>query len=256
MSVELHHRFDGPEDAPVVLLSNSLGTALDMWDDHVPGLAARFRVLRYDLRGHGRSPVVEGSCTIDDLGRDVLALLDRLEIERASVGGVSLGGMTAMWLGIHAPERVDRLALCCISAHLPPPESWHERAAAVRAGGMEAVVDAVLERWFTPAARERGIDAVVRTRASLLATEPEGYAACCAAIADLDLRAELPGIAAPTLVVVAADDPSTPPAHGAAVAEAVPGARLVMLPDARHLVAVERPADVAGPVLDHLTAGS
>ena len=127
MSVELFHRFDGPDDAPVLVLCNSLGTTIDLWDDQLPALAARFRVLRFDLRGHGRSPVPPGPYTIDDLGGDLLALLDRLGLERVSVCGVSIGGMTAMWLASRAPERVDRLALCCTSAYPAPPEPWLER---------------------------------------------------------------------------------------------------------------------------------
>ena len=151
MSVELHHRLDGPEDAPVLMLSNSLGTALGMWDDLLPGLAEHFRVLRYDQRGHGRSPAPPGPYTVAELASDALELLDRLGLERVSFCGVSLGGMTGMWLAINAPERIDRLGLCCTSAHLPPREMWTERAATVRAQGMEAVADAAMERWFTPA---------------------------------------------------------------------------------------------------------
>lgn len=253
MSVELHHRLDGPNGGPVLVLSNSLGTALEMWDDQLPTLADHFRVLRYDQRGHGRTPAPPGPYTIAELGRDALELLDRLGLERVSFCGASLGGMTAMWLAINAPERIDRLALCCTSAHLPPREMWTERAATVRAQGMEAVVDGALERWFTPALANRRPEAVERTRRALLDMPAEGYAGCCEAIASHDLRRELASIRAPTLVLAAADDPATPPEHGRLIADAVPGARLVVMARARHLAVVERPEEFARELLGHLT---
>jgi 3-oxoadipate enol-lactonase len=235
---------------PVLLLSNSLGTSREMWDGAMPLLTDRMRVLRYDHRGHGGSPAPPGPYSIADLGRDAIELLDSEGVERASFCGVSIGGMIGMWLAINAPERIDRLALCCTSAHMPPPETWHERAATVRADGMAAVVDATLERWLTPAAPAETVE---RTRQMVLATSPEGYASCCEAIADHDLRDQLGSIRAPTLVIAAEDDPSTPPDHGGLIAESVPGADLTVLPDARHLIAAERPHEVAPIVLDHLT---
>jgi 3-oxoadipate enol-lactonase len=161
--------------------------------------------------------------------------------------------MTGMWLAVNAPDRLDRLALCCTSAHLPPRESWTERAATVRARGMEAVVEAALERWFTPALAERRPDAVERIRRALLGVSAEGYAGCCEAIAAHDLRAEVGSIRVPTLVLSAADDPATPPEHGRLIAEAVEGARLVVLERGRHLVALEQPDDFARAVLAYLT---
>ena len=152
MPEALHHESAGDERAPALVLGCSLGTAAAMWEPQVAALAEHLRVIRYDHRGHGASPVPPGPYEIEDLGRDVLALLDRLGIERASVGGVSLGGMVAMWLGANAPDRVERLVLCCTSAHLPPASAWAERAAAVReAGTTEVVADAVVARWLTPA---------------------------------------------------------------------------------------------------------
>jgi 3-oxoadipate enol-lactonase len=257
VNVELHHRFDGPEGAPVLVLSNSLGTTVDMWDELVPALAERFRLLRYDTRGHGRSPVPPGPYSIDDLGRDALAVLDRLGLERVSFCGVSLGGMTGMWLAARAPERIERLAVCCSSAHMPPPEMWTERADAARSDGMAALADATLGRWFTPAASERRTEAVERLRSGLLGMAPEGYAGCCEAIRDMDLRPVLGSIRAPTLVIAAEDDPSTPPEeHGRVIAESIQGARFVVLGEGRHLVAVERPDEVAPLLLDHLVAGA
>jgi 3-oxoadipate enol-lactonase len=253
MSVAVHHRLDGPEDAPVLVLSNSLGTTHAMWDDQLPALAERFRVLRYDMRGHGDSPVPPGPYSIDDLGGDVLALLDRLGLERASFCGLSIGGMTGMWLAARAPERVERLAVCCTSAHLPG--DWHERAATVRAEGVAAVADAALGRWLTPGFRERRPDVVERLRRMLLGTDAEGYASSCEAIAAMDLRSELGSIRAPTLVIAAEDDPATPPEHGRLIEASVPDARLVVVPDARHLANVERAEDVTPLLLEHLTAG-
>ena len=254
MSVALHHRLDGPERAPVLVLSNSLGTALGMWDDLVPALAGHFRVLRYDQRGHGRSPAPPGPYRVADLGRDALDLLDRIGLERASFCGTSLGGMTGLWLAMNAPERIDRLALCCTSAHLPPREAWTDRAALVRTRGMEAVAEAALERWFTAAFAERRPDTVERIRRALLATPPEGYAGCCEAIGSHDVRRGLGSIRQATLVLAAEDDHATPPDHGRLIADAVNGARLVVLERSRHLAVVERPDEAASELLAHLTA--
>jgi 3-oxoadipate enol-lactonase len=251
VSTRLNHRFDGPEDAPVLVLSNSLGTGLAMWDGMLSALAERFRVLRYDQRGHGATPAVAGPYAIEDLGRDVLGLLDELGLERVSFAGCSLGGMTGMWLAIEAPERIDRLGLINTSAHMPPRETWTERAAIVRERGIEAVVDAALERWFSPAAPPASVAA---TRALLLATDAEGYAGCCEAIAEHDLRAELGAIRAPALIVAATHDPATPPDHAEALAAGIGGSRLVVLDGLRHLACVERPGDVSRELLAHLTA--
>ena len=251
MSTPLRHRFDGPEDAPVLVLSNSLGTSLAMWDGMAPALAERFRVLRYDQRGHGATPAVPGPYAIEDLGRDALGLLDELGLERVSFAGCSLGGMTGMWLAIEAPERIDRLALFNTSAHMPPRETWTERAATVRARGMGAVVDAALERWLSPAAPR---ESVAATRAMLLATDAEGYAGCCEAIARHDLRDRIGAIEAPALIVAATDDPSTPPDHAQVLAAGIGGSRLVVLDGLRHLACVERPDDVSRELLAHLTS--
>jgi 3-oxoadipate enol-lactonase len=235
------------------VLSNSLGTDMGMWDDQLPALAGRFRVLRYDQRGHGRSPAPPGPYAIAELAGDALDLLDRLGLERVLFCGVSMGAMTGMWLAINAPERIERLALCCTSAHLPPQEMWTERAATVRAQGMEAVADAHLERWFTPAARPEMLQ---RSRRTLLATPPEGYASCCEAIGSHDLRSELGSIQAPTLVLSAPDDPATPPDHGELIARSIDGARFTVLERGRHLAAVEEAEEFAREVLAHLAAGA
>jgi 3-oxoadipate enol-lactonase len=256
MTVDVHHRLDGPEDAPVLVLSNSLGTTHRMWDSQIEALAERFRVLRYDKRGHGESPTPPGPYTVDALAADVLALLDRLEIERVMWAGVSLGGMTGLWLAATAPERIERLAACCTAAHLPPVDMWEDRAATVRSEGMAAIADATLDRWFSPAFHERDPATIARFRADLLATPPEGYASCCLAIAHHDMRDRLGAIEAPTLVVAGGDDPATPPERAEEIVADVRGARLEVLPGARHLANVERADVVTGLLLEHLGAGA
>ena len=156
-TTELHHQVEGPEGAPVLVLSNSLGTTLEMWQDQAPALRERFRLVRYDHRGHGGSPIPPGPYAMDDLGRDVLALLDALGVERFSFCGLSVGGMVGMWLAGEVPERVERLALCCTSASFDP-DAYCSRARTVREHGVAEVADAVLRRWFTPAFRERRPD--------------------------------------------------------------------------------------------------
>jgi 3-oxoadipate enol-lactonase len=227
---------------------------LRMWDAQAAVLARTRLVLRYDTRGHGDSPVPPPPYDLPDLGRDVISLLDRYGIERASLCGVSLGGMVSMWLAAHAPERVDRLVLCSTSALFGPPELWAERAALVRSSGMEAVADAVIERWFTPAFAAARPDVVAATRAELVANPAEGYAACCGVVERMDLRADLRAIQAPTLVIAARDDSATPPEHARVIAEGIPGARLVVLERGAHLVNVETPDVVTELVLGHLGA--
>jgi 3-oxoadipate enol-lactonase len=254
VSVALHHEAEGPDGAPVVLLGSSLGTTLSVWDAQVPALAERLRVVRFDHRGHGRSPVPPGPYEIADLGADVLALMERLGVRRAHFCGLSIGAMVGMWLAANAPERIDRLVLMCTSAHMPA-SPWAQRAAAVRAAGTcEAVADAVVERWLTPAFAAQHPERRQRLRAMLVATPADGYAACCGAIERMDLRGELPRIAAPTLVISGADDPATPPEHQQLIAGAIAGARLELVADAAHLAAVQQPQRVTRLILDHLEA--
>jgi 3-oxoadipate enol-lactonase len=251
---DLNYLLEGPEDAPVLVLSNSLGTSLEMWDDQVPVLGDRFRLLRYDTRGHGRSPAPPGPYAIGDLGGDVVRLLDRLGIERASFCGLSVGGMTGMWLAAESPERVERLVLLCTSALLGPKGVWDERIATATEQGMAALVDGVIERWFTPAFRQENPATVEKMAATLRETDPEGYAGCCAAIRDMDLRDRLPSIEAPTLVVSGAEDPATPPEHGKLIRDAIPGARFEVVSRAAHIANVERPGEITQLILTHLEA--
>jgi 3-oxoadipate enol-lactonase len=252
-TVEVHHLLEGPEEAPVLVLSNSLGTTLGMWDEQAPALNERFRLLRYDHRGHGGSPVPPGPYRIEDLGRDVLALLDRLGVERFSFCGLSIGGMVGMWLAGEAPERVERLVLCCTSARFAP-ETFDSRARTVRAEGVSAIADVVVERWFTPALRTSRPDVVEWARRMLLGTPAEGYAGCCEAIRDADLSGRLGTISAPTLVIAGADDPAAPPDQAELVRDSIPGASLEVIPDAAHLANIERPEAVTQTILDHLSS--
>jgi 3-oxoadipate enol-lactonase len=198
--VTLHHVIEG--DGPPLVLSSSLGTTHRMWDPNAGALAQRFRVVRYDHSGHGESPA--GPRTIEGLAREVLALADELELDRFAFCGLSLGGMVGMWLGANAPERLDRLVLCCTAPRLPPAQQWLDRAASVRAHGVEFIADSVVGRWFTPRFPD-----VTPWRDMLASTPAEGYARCCEAIAAMDLRDELRRIKVPTTVIFGRHDPVT-----------------------------------------------
>jgi 3-oxoadipate enol-lactonase len=248
--VRLHHRVDGPDGAPALVLSASLGATLDSWDAQAQTLAGSFRVVRYDARGHGRSPVPPGPYSLDDLGGDVLDLLDELELERASFCGLSIGGLVGMWLAVEAPRRVDRLVLACTKPVFPPPEQWRERAARVRAEGVSGIADSVLARWFT---REAPPQLVAGFRAQLEGTPAEGYAACCGALAEADLSSRLGEIRASTLVLTGGEDPSVSAEDGAALAAAIPGARHESIAGAAHMASAEQPTAFTELVLDHLT---
>lgn len=238
---------DGDDRAPALVLSNSLGTTLDMWAPQLSALAREFRVIRYDTRGHGGSSVTPGPYVIDQLGRDVLALLDALNIERASLAGVSMGGMTGMWLGIHAPQRLERLAIVCSSAHIGGEDGWNARIRTVQADGMGAVADAVVSRWFTPEFAEQEPALIERMKAMFRSLSAQGYAAACAAVRDMNQLDEIASIKAPTLVVTGAGDLATPPAMSTAIVERIRGAQQVIVPGA-HLSNIE----CAGAVTDAL----
>jgi len=251
--VPLAASLTGPPGAPVLVLGNSLGTTRGLWEPQAGPLGRRFRLLRYEHRGHGGSPAPPGPYTIAGLGADVLALLDHHGIGAASYCGVSLGGMVGMWLAANAPERIGALALCCTSACLRPAQLWRDRAALVRSAGMASVSRQVVGRWFTPAyqAAHPGTPAAfVRTLERDVV--PEGYAGCCDAIAAMDLRPLLGSVTARTLVIAGAEDPATPPWHGAVIASAIPGARLRVIRGAAHLANVSSAAEVTATLLGHL----
>jgi 3-oxoadipate enol-lactonase/4-carboxymuconolactone decarboxylase len=240
----LFYDLTGPEGAPVVVFSNSIGTTMEMWDHQVRHLCDRYRCLRYDTRGHGRSPAVDAPVSIDDLADDLAGLLDALGIETAHVVGLSLGGMTAQAFAVRHPARVDSLVLMATSAHLPTKESWDARAQAVREGGMGAIVEMVMPRWFTAQSMSERAERVRFLRERFLAIEAAGYAACCGAIGDMDLRNAIGGIRKPTLVIAGTADVATPLAMAEQIVSRIPGAELAVVPDAAHQISVEQPEAV------------
>lgn len=256
---QLFYDFTGRDDGPVLVLSNSLGTTIEMWDGVVQRLAGRFRVLRYDTRGHGRSPATQGPLSVAQLAQDLAALLDALNINKAHVAGLSLGGMTAQALAIHHPDKVQSLTLMATGPYLPPADNWNARAKAVRTDGLQSIVDAVLTRWFTPRYSETHAHRIAFYRALFLKNPAEGYALCCEAIRDMDLRPDLGRIVAPTLVIAGADDPVTPVSMAQDLASAIPNAKLAVIDDASHLLAIEQPEETAhllGEFIDRLVGPS
>jgi len=247
-----HYALSGPAGAPALVLSNSLGTNFSMWDPELPAFEKHLRILRYDTRGHGQSSVTPGPYRIEQLGRDVLHILDRLSLERVHFCGLSLGGMTGMWLGINAPERLQKLILCNTAARIGSAETWNARIEAIRKSGMKSVAPAVVERWFTPAFRAAAPETIAQTQRMMEASPPEGYVACCAAIRDMDQREAISSINAPTLVIAGAQDHATPPTDGQFLAGKIRGARYVELP-AAHLSNVEAAAQFSSEVLRFLT---
>jgi 3-oxoadipate enol-lactonase len=241
--IDIHYRFDGPENAPVLLLSNSLGTRLEMWHPQIQALTQRYRVLRYDSRGHGRSDAPEGPYTIELLADDALGLLDALGLERVHFCGLSKGGMVGQMLGARHGERLRSLTLASTACHMPPRELWDERIRLAQEHGMSALADAVVERWFTEGFRAEPSIAVDGVRQMILDTPPHGYAACCAAIREMDLREVIKDIDLPTLVIVGDADPATPPAKAEEICARIPGAKLEVIANAAHLLNIEQ--DVA-----------
>jgi len=236
-----------------LVLSNSIGTTQAMWDAQAEALAGEFDIVRYDHRGHGSAPVPPGPYSLADLGGDVLELLDERGIERAHFCGLSLGGMVGMWLAEHAPERIDRLVLCCTAPRMDA-DIWAERIATIReSGSVEPTADAAMERWFTPRFRAERPGVVARFRAMVASTPAEGYVACAQAIVGMTIEDGLGSISAPTLVVAGAHDPSTPPEQGEAIARAIPGARFEIV-DAAHMANIEREDRVTALMGEHFAA--
>lgn len=250
----LAYEVSGPETAPVLLLSNSLGTDRTLWDAQLAPFARTHRVVRYDTRGHGASDAPLGDYSIARLGRDVVSLLDAEGIARASVCGVSIGGLTALWLGIHAPGRIARLVLANTAARIGSRELWDERTRLVRAEGLAALADATMARWFTAAFREAQPTTIARVRATFLTVPVAGYTGCCAALREADLRDCAAMVQAPTLVVTGRHDVATPPADGQALAAAIPGARHVEFA-AAHLSNLECADEFTETVLTFLQNG-
>lgn len=234
----LHQCVDGPAEAPVVVLVNSLGATLAMWDGQIAALTRSFRVLRFDTRGHGASSVSAQPVDVPLLARDVLSLLDGIGAQSAHLLGLSLGGMVGLWLGAHAPERLNKLVLSNTAAQIGPRSVWDARIGAVEKGGMGAIVEAVIQRWFTALFREREPERVERVRQTLLATNCAGYIAGCAAVRDADLHDSVADVHVPTLVITGEFDSATPPSAGRWLAERIAGARYIEL-KAAHLSNIE-----------------
>lgn len=252
--IEVQYDTTGPDDAPVLVLSGSLGSTRAMWDPQVAALSDRFRVLRIEHRGHGGSPAPDGPYSIADLAGDVLGVLDRLDVPRVAFCGLSLGGMVGQWIAAHAPERVSALVLCCTSAHFPDPAPWLDRAAAVRGAGTGSIAPVVVGRWFTPAWSTAHRDAVADAVDMVSGADDGGYAACCEAIAAWDGRELLGSITARTLLLAGADDSATPlTAHLEVIAAGIPGARLEVL-DGAHLLTVEQAERATALLAEHLAA--
>lgn len=238
--------------APALLMLNSLGTSLELWDEQAAALAERFELVRYDVRGHGKSSVgARSELTIAQLADDALAVLDACGIARAHLCGLSLGGMTAMHIARHSPDRVLRVMLCNTAPHIAPQQAWQARIDTVLNQGMVALTEGILERWFTPGFRADHADKVDQVRQMLLATDPRGYAACCAAIRDMDLRDDIRSLDAITLVIGGTLDPATPPAQAELIHQSIKSSRLMML-EAAHLSNIERAAEFTATLLDFL----
>jgi 3-oxoadipate enol-lactonase len=250
----LYYEVSGNPDGTVLVLANSLGSNLHMWDQVLPSLESRHRVLRYDMRGHGESSIAPEPFTIEELGRDVLRLLDEVEADRASVCGLSLGGVVALWLGIHAPERLHRLIFANTAARIGSREMWEQRITTVRDTGMSPLAVATLERWFTPTYRARHPREMEQIREMIAATDPRGYLACCAALRDADLRAQIGAVGAASLVITGTHDPATPPSDGQALHAALRKSRYLEL-DSSHLSAWECADEFAEAVVQHLAEG-
>lgn len=252
--IDLSFRWDGPATGRTLVLSHALGLSMAMWQPQVERLSSAFRILRYDHRGHGASSVPPGPYTIENLGRDLLHLLDSEGLDKVSFCGLSLGGMVGIWFGANAPERVDRLVLCCTTARMLQPQDYRARAERVRQEGLAPIADAVISRWFRPAFISEKPETVASTRQLFLSTEVEGYAATCEALAVMDQRSVLNRIVAPTLVVAGAQDQPTPPEQGREIAAAIQGARLAVVENAAHLANLEQPEQLAELIRKHLSS--
>ncbi len=243
---------EGRDGGPTLMLSNSLGCSLQMWEPQMKALTQVFRVIRYDRRGHGKSSVPSGPYSIERFGRDALAILDDLNIEKAHWCGLSMGGMVGQWLGANAPERFGKIILSNTACHYPDPTNWQNRIKAVKEGGIAAVADTVVAGWLTADFREREPQIAANMKAMLVASPVQGYLACCEALSTLDQRALLPRIKSPTLVIAGRHDMATPVAAGEFIRSQIPGASLTIL-DAAHISNVEQPHAFTDAVVGFLT---
>lgn len=245
---------EGDPAAPPIVLVHSAGTDHRMWDRNLSRVQGRFRWIRYDARGHGRSDVPEAPYSLDDLGGDLVAVLDALDVATAHVVGASLGGLVALWLAVRHPERVGRAVLAGAAARIGTRDAWQERADTVRNGGTEAVVELAMRRFFSERFRRDHADVVERFATTMRRQSPEGYVGTCLALRDADLRDQVSATQAATLIVVGDEDISTPPSDAEALRASIPRARLTVLEGAGHLCTVERP-DVFEDITGHLLKG-
>lgn len=252
-AIDVAYESHGPAYLPTVVLTGSLGTTTQMWHPQVAALLSHdYRVIAYDTRGHGRSPVPPGPYNVDDLAADLERLLDRLEVSRVHVIGLSLGGLTVMRLAATKPDRVDRAAVLCTAARFAPARTWAERADLVEANGMESVARTVVARWFTDAHKRADRDLVAWAERMLCSVDVVGYAACCRLLVRADVSNDLQSIRSPLLAIAGADDPATPPAQLQTIVDAVPGARLAVVEGAAHLANLDQPDAITELLLDHL----
>lgn len=247
----ISYEVEGDSQAPALLLINSIGSTREMWARQMAAFTRSYRVIRYDARGHGVSSVPRGPYTLDQLGRDALAILDDVEVSDAHVCGLSLGGITAQWLGLNAANRIRTLVLANTAARIGTLESWTERINVVHQKGMSAVADLAMERWFTPAFRQRDPETVHAFRAMVQGCPADGYLGCCAALRDADLREQISALRAPTLAIASSADTATPPEGLEFIRARVTGAQLVTL-DSAHLSNVERSEEFTEAVLEFL----
>jgi 3-oxoadipate enol-lactonase len=238
--ISINVQIDGADSAQPLVFSNSLGTNLHMWDAQAATLSKKYRVIRYDTRGHGKTSAPAYPYTSEMLGRDAIALFDALKLNKVRFCGLSMGGMIGMWLGRHAPERIEKLVVCNTAAKFGLPEIWNQRVVGVRKQGMKSITPTVLERWFTKSFREKSPKEVERIEAMLHATPAAGYIGNCAAVRDVDQRWTITQIKVPTLVIGGKQDPATPFEAAEFIAKRIPGAKLVAL-DAAHLSNIEAP---------------
>lgn len=249
--ITINVRVEGRDDAPAILFAHSIGCDHRLWDHQAQALSARFRIVRYDARGHGASDAPDGDYTIETLAADALAILDALAIDSVHLCGLSLGGTLGQWLALNAPQRLLSLALCDTAARLGVAEGWQQRADATRSGGMSSLVEMSMTRFFSEGFRARDPATVERFRATFLATPAQGFAGCCAVLRDCDFTAELGQMNVPTLVLTGLEDAPTPPADSEILAAGIPGATLVLL-ETGHISAVEDPAGFTAALTAHL----
>jgi 3-oxoadipate enol-lactonase len=251
----LHHVVSGRPDGQALVLLGSLGSTLAMWEPVLELLEPHLRVIRIDHLGHGGSPVPAAPYSLDDMGREVLRVMDHLSIPSAHVAGVSLGGLIGQWLALNAPHRLNSLVVMCSASHFPPESAWRDRAAVVRAEGMAAIADAVVERWLTTSFAQAHPDVRAQLVEMVSSTPVSGYAACCEVLAEADLSDDLGRIDIPLLAIAGADDPATPPERLASIVESVPNGRLVILESAAHVPTYEQPVALAAAILNHIGRG-